>query len=1556
MTKTTMTPGSTGAKRKRPDRAYSQDGSGADQPAAKSPRGSRFPSNAQGNSYSQGRNRDGGGRGGRDSTRGGYRSAHSPTSATFKPSPGSGSPQTNLPTPQAQPAVTLTPPSPVAAKQLSIENGGALQTAPQIPSFRHYATMTEDVVKSWQDHGKTMILEQVLSAKESQDHIRLGCLFQEIIFSGLDGRMALAEAGKTIKQIINSGSVDGTQTSFDQETAEAFLDTVAISCSNDTKNLKLRQILLATEIPSDTIVMILGDDMLEAQKLVRPNWTRMTIKHQTNALYRQANYNLLREETEGYSKLVTELFTTVENESCTDEVARISFERVKAMIGAFNLDVGRVLDVTLDVFAAILVRHSAFLVKFLQLSTWWPRELLSDTHKTANSAQKSRQSGSNPSSAELNSTSDPQYERDEIFWARVKKVGLKAFFELGTKRAEAADLDAILPSLPNDVENNKNKDGSVTTKVTTPKTNILRKWVEETGTLPPQGNEDAAQILGFKLRFYNSAARDPDDSLPSNLIYLSALLIKIGFISLLDLYPHLWPSDEDMKAVELRLIAEKNEREKERKPGGKNALELAGALVDDTLPSVPRKLPETTTKSATQTNNTPDPSTNQDKPVAEAKQLPDPIEQKIQLLRSLLCIGAIPESLFMLGQFPWLVDLVPELPEHINRIVHQSLSLVYDQIRPLQDYDGIREPEKYADMEQVAAQKGFVQLASVAPRKILRWAQIDKADGSDGADYKFYWEEWTNNVPLCHNVDDVFLLCNTFLNLSGIKIGQDPLLMAKLSRIGLQSLETDTSQENKTRWMALCKRLLVPALSLSNRNSSTVAEVWKLLKRFPATTRYNIYFEWYLGQTSRNKDILSAFNYSQAETKNVLKKISKTNTRPMARLLAKVAVASPGKVFEVIIKQIESYDNLIGVVVEASRFFTELGYDVLVWSLINALGKARSRVQNDGLLTSQWLSKLAGFCGTVFKKYPVMNPIPVLQYVTNQLLNHNSTDLVVLEHLIKQMAGITQDASFDNSKIIAMCGGPVLRAKTMSSLDDERSDPTKQNSTKRLMKALVTSNLTGALLIAISQERQSCIFNIDEADAYLKLLGNFFDEIHRVLTQYVDLIHTNLDDKEFRALVPTLAELVGQYGIEPAVAFWIWRPMIAADIAVYDKNALEKSTSTEAITGSDSLKDVEMIDGEKPNADSDIEKTELVKIVDTDVTMAGDSIDSGEPTEARFGHPVVQELIESVRPVLPTTTFEMISDLFYFTFWRLSPYDLHIPETYQEESKRLTAKIEQLKKERGGTSADVRNRETQRKQLTEQNTKIAAELKDHLTAYQRTKVALVKEKDKWFDLSAGKWQDLNLAILEHCFIPRMVLSSVDSYFVFKMLKVLHSMGARNFRTMGLLDSFFDGKRLLPLVFSCTQKEAENVARFISEILKDLKKWHSNKDLYEKEAFGAKRDLPGFKKNLRDADSFMDYESFRTLLAKWHRNLYDAIRESLKSPEYMHIKNSILICKEVVESFPAIDWMGRNIEEAVRHVNTNDDRGDLKMLSLALLGMLKSRSGRWVTAPVFARVG
>ena len=1603
-----MAPGGSN-KRKRGDRTFSQDSrEEGSRPSPHRPgnlnlaKQSNAQQSSQQQTFSQEQN-EGRGGGRRRGSRGG-RGAGLPQRGSPMNSPNS-MPITSRTTNTAK---TSSPPSPLiqpsregdkpALQQPPPTSETATQTAEDQPLSvpYQYDLLTRQNLDRWDQTGRNAVVRAGLHARKTKDSISLSMLFQELVRSAIDGQLGMGEAGSAVKDILEENTVvdvalQEPDSSSPLDAVALFLDCMSIVDESTSIPSQLSPFIQASGISTLRMRLELGDEFLKKLGIVRNTFDRVGIRKQTNLIYRQSNYNLLREETEGFSKLITELFTTSSNETLTPELVEETFEHVKGMIGAFDMDVGRVLDVTLDVFAAVLVKQYRFFVKLFRTSSWWPHQSLfqeTSSKQVSDTLPRWALPGApcHPCSieekAELALARD---ERDKQFWRRAKDIGMAAFFELVGRKLEESVSEKLRM-----IEEYKAAYKTGGALETVPQTEIDRRWVEATGTLPPKGNYMAAQILGFKLRFYSSSARSPGDALPVNLLYLAALLIKIGFISLVDLYPHLWPADEAMENVRVEKMKEKAEREKTNRPGGGalNALASAGALPDD-MPSIPTgrmresdRLREA--EDSRKTPSAPDVVVDTAAEVDVEDGLPEPADQKVQLLKSLLCIGALPEALYILGRFPWLPDAFTELPEYIHRILHHSLSKIYEPLRPLQDHSALREPQRSLDPDQTSTIRGTLKYVDSPPRKTLRWAQLDKEDTNEGIDYRFYWDDWADMVPVCQSVDDVFVLCQTLLNYTGVKIGQDPLLLMKLTRIGKSSLTTDTSEMNKNRWFDLLKRLIVPSLSITKSNPGVVNEVYELLKCYSTMERYSIYTEWYQGQTSRLPDIKTAFERVKAETKDVLKRISKTNIKPMARALARVATASPGIVFQVAISQIESYDNLVDTVSECGRYFTYLSYDVLTWSLMSSLGaQGRTRVQADGMLTSKWLQAIALFSGKVFKRYTVMNPTPVLQYVTEQLRQSNPTDLVVLEQIISNMAGIVSDTNFNEAQILAMAGGDLLQAQTMLQLLDKRHEL--QTPAKRLLQALTGPRLAGQLLVAIAQERQTCVYKFPEQNAPLKVLGNQFDELHRILVQYLDLLRTNLSTKKFDDLVPSVSKLILEFGVEANIAFYICRPGIAAAVLQHDRAAAKSASELKRPPLQESKEDAVKITGEQVNGDfhdrgvtdaegGDKQDEASNKIngledgekmdVDAKEHKSNDQSPPNSPPAAieplrQPWHPVLQDVMDAIQPALPSSTWEALSPSFFVTFWSLSLCDMHVPtQSYDDEINRQKKKIAAINSDRSDlTKAGTEKKEKDKKALNDLQDRLRAELKDQVQTYSQTRSRLQKEKEAWFSDFWGKWEALNAAILEQCFLPRLVLSPVDALYVFKLFKYLHSSGAVNFRSMGLLDQLFNEKRLTLVLFFCTAKEVENFGRFLNEILRELGRWHGDKAIFEKEAYGPKRDLPGFAKRLEKDTTkkpveFLSFEEFRRIMLKWHRNLHLALKTSFGSGEYMHIRNAINVQKAIYQHFPVVNYMGTQQVASITQLSQNETREDLKIAATSLLGNLKRREKDWVLPQAF----
>lgn len=98
--------------------------------------------------------------------------------------------------------------------------------------------------------------------------------------------------------------------------------------------------------------------------------------------YKQNKFNLLREQSEGYTKLSTELIQSIgaphssatalptESSTIIDARADATWEKIVGLIGYFDLDPSRALDIILDVLTTHITTHYSFFLAILRASTW----------------------------------------------------------------------------------------------------------------------------------------------------------------------------------------------------------------------------------------------------------------------------------------------------------------------------------------------------------------------------------------------------------------------------------------------------------------------------------------------------------------------------------------------------------------------------------------------------------------------------------------------------------------------------------------------------------------------------------------------------------------------------------------------------------------------------------------------------------------------------------------------------------------------------------------------------------------------------------------------------------------------------------------------------------------------------------------------------------------------------------------------------------------------------------------------------------------------------------
>lgn len=1423
-----------------------------------------------------------------------------------------------------------------------------------------YSYLVDEVVAVWTDTG----VQSILDTAATLDEMQLSDLVQELIRSALDGRLTGQQAGHTVRALIAAKhESDGVDVEF------LFLNNLSFLFESGHKGQVLKGLVAATGIDQETMRLELDIPLLQELSLVRSTFEKMRTRKTTNALYRQANFNLLREESEGYAKLITEYFNTAqqafEKRNGDDPfIAEDAFQRVKALVGAFDLDVGRVLDITLDVSADLLVKAYPFFMKFYRASSWWPSNESLDNLKWEDQGFGTLPAWCLPGSGRSAFTTEEREQltalrrtRDVRFWQQVREVGTKAFFELGARKI--VDFDSALPLLEQEAQPELDSRGKETNQHKRQRVNEDRKYMRETRHLPPPGNYDAAQLLGFKLRFYASDARDPQDTLPDNLIYLTALLIKIGFVSLRDLYPHLHPSDQDMPAERKRLEKEKAEKDaKDRPGGGMNALLMAGALPDDTPVSRNTRLDKSKNG-----GTTPAP----DKKDDAKPELPPPTNQKLYLLKALLLIGALPEALYILGRFPWLAEVDTELPAFFFRILRHMLSNMTESVKPLHGLSDMRRTNDRLSNTTVQP-NGQLPVSSWSAKKPIRWLHNDCFSKS-GDEYRHYYSDWSDNIPLCQSSDDVYLLCDTFIGFLGPKIGQDPEIYGTLLRLAEQSLVGDASPANRTRWLTILRRLLIPALSCGKHNPQLSQQVFDLLKLYPLSTRYNVYAEWFSGSTSRQADVRDAFARNKAEVRDVLRRVSNDTVRKQGRALGKVSLAAPGIVMVEMISQLEVYANMIPSLVECTRYFSPMAYEVLTWALINSLsGNDRNRMQGDGMLTSPWLQALSRFVANLFSKYTYLNPTPILQYLASKLRSGETTDLEMLEQILVEMAGIRSDVEFNDTQVLAMAGGVSLQSYILEQLSDKRHTKEKEKPARRLMQCLSNSGLVGQLLIAIAQDRKLYAHGEELRFAPLKVVGNNLDKISAVFAQYLDALKWNLKPQELEAAVPEVGVLVHDFGLEPSVALLIHRLAVRSRMNDYDaakkqeneKKEKEKPEAAPANKSSDTVMEEAPV---KPADDAE----------DIDAKAADSKhmdIDSANPLQSSSPwHPVLEPVIQQLTDALPDLAARL-SIPFYVTFWTLTHQDVLVPtDSYQKETNRIEQEIKQINADRSDlTSIATKERDARKRALQKWYDSLKSEPMQHMAAYMavRNRISGSKigskiipgENAYWFPKpTAVDPQQIKAAIeakhqalLQECFLPRAMLSAIDSHYSFEMMKLMHQNGTPGFSLMHLLFQLFKKKQLCSLIFGCTQNEAQHLARFLLETLKLLHRWHADQSTYEKEALGLKKKLPGFVKVFEatgEPKSVMDWQTFRRMLFNIHVALNGALQACFESGEYMHIRNGIMVLKGIHQVFPAIKFHGKNMIDQVERLSKEEQRSDLKLAAMSLRGPIQNREKQWV---------
>lgn len=256
--------------------------------------------------------------------------------------------------------------------------------------------------------------------------------------------------------------------------------------------------------------------------------------------------------------------------------------------------------------------------------------------------------------------------------------------------------------------------------------------------------------------------------------------------------------------------------------------------------------------------------------------------------------------------------------------------------------------------------------------------------------------------------------------------------------------------------------------------------------------------------------------------------------------------------------------------------------------------------------------------------------------------------------------------------------------------------------------------------------------------------------------------------------------------------------------------------------------------------------------------------------------------------------------------------------------------------------------------------KLQDEKKKQQEHVERVMARLRHEKESWFlsrSAKAAKNETIT-QFLQLCLFPRCIFTMADAMYCAKFVHTIHSLKTSNFSTLLCYDRLFCD--ITYSVTSCTENEANRYGRFLNAMLETVMRWHSDKAIFEKEC----ANYPGFVTKYRVSNQFSEacnlvgYENYRHVCHKWHYKITKAMVVCLDSKDYVQIRNSLIILRNILPHFPVLIKLGHIIQKKLEKIceEEKNQRQDLYAIAMSYIGLLKAKTPSMIPESSFHQVG
>lgn len=618
------------------------------------------------------------------------------------------------------------------------------------------------------------------------------------------------------------------------------------------------------------------------------------------------------------------------------------------------------------------------------------------------------------------------------------------------------------------------------------------------------GSETAAKVIGLEL-VGECGTRD----LPETYKCLVAILIKEGLISFGSLYKFMGPDESEMDELEAEY---KKKLDRDVLVAGATALALAAPLADEEDEEGEKG--ESKTKNKTSQAST-------EKDLSSLLKL----NMKFQFLKVFLGVGLYWPAIFILTKYPYLAQIDEEIPILINRLFATMIDPLYNKIRIFSDEEisSLQKPKGITFSRP--HNTVFIEHSPVA--HLFSFNPLMRGYGN--RKYTYFYREFSTDLPKIQDIDSLIAASNELLKFNGPNLAKDTDIFIKTCEVTRYLL---SQEEDKSKVFFYFKNFIFPAMPLIEENSIAIDKAFEILLFFPTEDRFSLYGELYNILAKNNPLIKIAYSKAEKSTKDVLKRLSKENVRPMMRRLAKICFSNPLPCLLTILQQIESYDNLNTLVVETARYFNAYGWDNLTAAILIRLASSRSSTYN-GMSERQWVQSLASFIGKICQRYPHAIDIKtILAFILKSFYSGDTIGLLVLKEMFISMGGIQHITNLTINQIDMINCGSSLQKIVYNTIDDLRFE--RRATGKYLIKCMNEIDAVNELLVLLCRISNDVTFTGNES--YLKVLVSKSDDVNAVIRLFVTLI--NLYDEDLNLMpIQQLSDL----GVPWSWAYEVWR-------------------------------------------------------------------------------------------------------------------------------------------------------------------------------------------------------------------------------------------------------------------------------------------------------------------------------------------------------------------------------------------------------------------------------